>query len=825
MTVRSAANRWRSRFRKAGLAEALGFAVGAILLAAISVVQDLVSGEAHSLDSHVISVLLGGAAGVIAAFVRRRDLAHRTTAEQALISSEERFRGAFENANVGMSLVRPDGRFFMVNRAYCQMIGLPESELVTKTVADITHPDDREDNDALNRRLWAGGMEGDSFATEKRYLRGDGEVVWGSVTVSLVRDADGRPLYSIGQAIDVTQRRRAEQALRDSERRYRQLVELAPDPIYIDHEGRFALVNPSAARMLGADGADALLGQSVLDRVHPDFSGAVSEGARRIVEQGRPVRAAVMKFVGLDGRVSDVEVTAGPVAWGSGTAIIVLARDISRRMEAERALRESQERLEAIADNSPAAIYLKDREGRYLFVNRRFEILYELDADAAVGRTLREIIGEEIAAGSEAQDREVLERGATITREITDHREGTVLTLMVTKFPVPGPDGTPIGLGGVDTDITDRKRVEEALRQGEERFRIIAETSPVAIVISRTADAGILYCNGRAGELLGRPVIELVGRSVADFFDDPAQHQALISGLESGPPVRNEAVRCHCADGSWRWALVSMHALKFQGEDAVVVAAMDVTEMRQTQAQLIQASKMATLGEMATGIAHELNQPLNIIRMSADSMLDLMDDKDLPPKTLTNKLALISGQTERAAAIIDHMRVLGRRSPESVEAFDPREAVESALGLVSAQFEARNIELVVDLPETCRWVSGWPVQLEQVLLNLLGNARDAIEYGNHGRRRNAHPMRITVGLRDNGQGDHVGLVVEDSGGGIREDILDRIFEPFFTTKDVGKGTGLGLSISYGIMRDMGGGIEAANVDGGARFTVTLPVAD
>ncbi len=249
----------------------------------------------------------------------------------------------------------------------------------------------------------------------------------------------------------------------------------------------------------------------------------------------------------------------------------------------------------------------------------------------------------------------------------------------------------------------------------------------------------------------------------------------------------------------------------------VVTVSTDITEFKQSQAQVIQASKLATLGEMATGVAHELNQPLTVIRMAASNARSKLVKGDIDADYLDQKLERIEGQTERAAAIIEHMRMFGRKAEGGDDRLDPRTAIDNALDLVGEQFRLARIEITTEFPDECPSVSGNMIQLEQVILNLLTNSRDAIEDKDGERKIWA---RVAV------ENDAIQIICEDTGGGFSQQALPRIFEPFYTTKEVGKGTGLGLSVSYGIIRDMGGTIEAENTDAdaGAKFTITLPAA-
>ena len=236
-------------------------------------------------------------------------------------------------------------------------------------------------------------------------------------------------------------------------------------------------------------------------------------------------------------------------------------------------------------------------------------------------------------------------------------------------------------------------------------------------------------------------------------------------------------------------------------------------ERKEAAAQIIQASKLATLGEMATSVAHELNQPLSVIRMVVGNIQRKISQGNSDPEYLSSKLARIEQQTTRAASIINHMRMFGRKAKEKPTAVDPRQVVSHALELVGEQLRLADITVVTELAEHCPPVLGHSIQMEQVVLNFISNARDAMT-GSDGE------SKITLRVFADPQGVHI--TTEDTGGGIPEAVLPRIFEPFYTTKDMDKGTGLGLSVSYGIIREMKGSIVAENTNDGARFTITLP---
>lgn len=235
---------------------------------------------------------------------------------------------------------------------------------------------------------------------------------------------------------------------------------------------------------------------------------------------------------------------------------------------------------------------------------------------------------------------------------------------------------------------------------------------------------------------------------------------------------------------------------------------------------MIQASKLATLGEMATGVAHELNQPLHIISLAAGNVTRAIELNRSSTEHVLQKMARIKKQVTRAAAIIDHMRMFGRVASEQYEPILPSTCIHGALDMLGEQLKLQNIDLTLDLADPETPFLGHPIQVGQVLLNLLANARDALLANRpHGRKS----IRLST-TTDATIGEAV-IAIEDNGGGIPEQVLGRIFEPFYTTKEIGKGTGLGLSVSYGIVHDMHGTIEAANTADGARFTLRLPPVD
>ncbi|MDT4839152.1 Adaptive-response sensory-kinase SasA [compost metagenome] len=383
--------------------------------------------------------------------------------------------------------------------------------------------------------------------------------------------------------------------------------------------------------------------------------------------------------------------------------------------------------------------------------------------------------------------------------------------------------GLPREVVGLWLDVTEATLAAERVRASEERYRILVEDSP-AMICRYRPDLTLSFANRPLADYLECSPQALVGTSLADWMSDE-QRQAFrerLMGLSPENPLSTAEICLQLPghDHAW-WVWADRGVFDEHGRLLEVQAVgRDNTEVRKAQQQLYQGAKMATLGEMATGMAHEMNQPLNVMRMAVANVLRRLASGEVAAEYLQDKLMRIEAQIQRAARIVDHMRVFGRRSEVERQLFDPLQAVEGALSLLADGLRNKGVELRLNLPAQTAQVRGYADQLEQVLINLMVNARDALL----GRQAEAPEFAPWITLSARVEGEWVRLFVEDNGGGIDPRLLARIFEPFFTTKPVGQGLGLGLAVSYGIVRELGGSLEVVNGPTGAVFTLKLPAA-
>lgn len=507
--------------------------------------------------------------------------------------------------------------------------------------------------------------------------------------------------------------------------------------------------------------------------------------------------------------------------------ILAIRTDITEPKQQEHALLDSERRFRDLVECSSDWVWEMDADITYTYVSPKIQDILGYEAEDIIGSTPFYLMPPGEARRMRMAFQTLMEDRLPFAdlQNTALHKDGRPVEMETSGVPVFSPEGLFIGYRGVARDITQRKQDENILRESETRFRQISETVPVAVVISKTKEKTIVYVNDTGADWVGVNASAIVGERISDIFWTEADHNRLMEVMRVDGHVENMEMETRNKLNEPLWLLVSAQPIQYEGEHAILSASVDVTANKMAQANLIQTSKMATLGEMATGVAHELNQPLAIIRMAVESAQKALTRKDqLTPEDLTQiiqeKFDRIDRQVTRATAITDHMRILGRKSSGEKQMLDIIGSLKGVIDLMQGQLAAQNIELTLDVSQAVRpFIIGDQIRLEQVFLNLFSNARDAIIA--HHEADDADARRIDVRVKEDPADKKVSIFIQDSGGGIDEAILDRIFEPFFTTKDVGKGTGLGLSISFSIIMEHNGTITVQNVVGGAEFVITL----
>lgn len=412
--------------------------------------------------------------------------------------------------------------------------------------------------------------------------------------------------------------------------------------------------------------------------------------------------------------------------------------------------------------------------------------------------------------------------------------------LIPRALALPSPAALRQANDALSAQITERIRAEadvrhsnarlneaiKALRASEARYAGIVNNAADAIfVLAVEPDGTLRYAaaNPVLLRLLERGESGVIGAAPQDILS--AEASAMLE-RQAGAAIRTRApVQFETQDevSGRRQVFQTLLAPVLEPESGAVVQIIgtvrDLTAYRALQQDLAQAAKLATLGTMAAGVAHEVSQPLNAIRITATDCVEVLAETAPDLDYVREGLVTIRDQSARMGGIVDQMRQFGRRETREPGAFDPAEPVRRAVALLERSFASEDVALTLAMPDRLPPVQGQPNRLEQVVINLLTNARDAI-----GERRQADPAGPPgrIHLSAAAEGAAVRILVEDNGTGLSPEAAAHLFDPFFTTKDGDKGMGLGLSICASIVGGMGGRIEGHSRPGGASFSITLP---
>lgn len=398
------------------------------------------------------------------------------------------------------------------------------------------------------------------------------------------------------------------------------------------------------------------------------------------------------------------------------------------------------------------------------------------------------------------------------------NKDGTQSYWIVRTSPIRNEKNEIVACMEISLDITERKQLEVELELSEKKYHAIFSNIPNPVFVLAPEALIVLDCNRSVTSVYGYEIETIIGQSFLTLF--PNQERAHYAIKLTTHGVLNQVRHVH-QSGRSLFVDIRISPSEYSGKKVLLVTTSDITKRLEVEQQLIQASKMATLGEMSTGVAHELNQPLSVIKTASSFFLGkIKKNAAIDPELLTNMLVKVDNNVDRATRIIHHMRMFARKSDTELEKVQINDVLHNAFEIFSQQLKVRGIGVQWQLAEDLPKISADHQRLEQVFINLLLNARDAIEEKWQTQRHSKGPDSISINTSR--QGERVICRICDSGLGIPAGISDKIFEPFFTTKEVGKGTGLGLSISYGIVKESGGNIAVcSNEWGGACFNLTF----
>lgn len=650
----------------------------------------------------------------------------------------------------------------------------------------------------------------------------------------LLKDRLTRLPMAVTQALEQKrlrgEQRRLHATLRENEELYRTVVTASPDAIVVmGTAGEIQFASNRAREMFGFPPTAPVAGRSVMEWLVPGERERARANIARILREGQ-VGANEYTLVRVDGSTFQGEINAALMqdAAGQARGIVLVTRDVTERRKAESALRDSEARFARLFHASPIGIALsRFPDGAFVDLNEAFERVTGYAREELVGRTSLEL-----GLWSDPARRGDVVREIGRTRQVHGveaqfrRKDGTLADLLLSLELVELNDEKLVL--GLVMDVTARKRAEQTLRESEERFREVVETIHEVFWVTDTAKERVTYVSPGFERIWGVPCRELLASLDLwrnSIHPDDRERVIAASMTKQVAGTYDEIYRILRPSGEVRW----IRDQAFPVRDAagqvsrIVGVAEDITEQKAMERQFLRAQRLESIGTLASGIAHDLNNILAPVLMSAP----LLRWK-LPQKEVEQILTSIETSARRGAELVRQLLTFGR-GVEGERMVLQVEFLVREITKISQQTFPKNIQVNCHVPPQVWPISGDTTQIHQLLLNLCVNARDAMPGGG------ALTLALeNVTLDDSlavmspgaRPGRHVLIRVADTGSGIAPEILDKIFDPFFTTKPAGKGTGLGLSTVAGIVKSHGGFLHVrSEVGQGTTFLVYFPVAN
>ncbi len=767
--------------------------------------------------------------------VRARVVAHditdRKRTEEVLRESEEKYRGILANIDDSYYEVDLKGNYVFCNEAMITETGYSHAELMRMNYKQVISPDAHQHVQSVFAAVYKTGRS--VRLLEYDFMKKDGTRRNLETWVSLMYDHKNQPMGFRGMARDVTERKQAEDALktsrerlRQSEERYRTILENMEEAYYeVDLKGNYTFFNASAVRNLGYT-REEMLGMNYRQYVDDGDQQKVFEAYHQVFMTGETVKGIdwlLKKKAGgklpAEGSISLMRDTQGnPIGFRG------VLRDISERKQAEKELRASEEQYRLLTENAMIGIFWIDDSFQFIYGNdplckilgrSRSEVLSLNFREVLSGASLQYVTDRYIRRqrGEEVPDQYEIE----IVRPDGEMRHVEMMvSVMVDKNGKMNSIGQAI-------DITGRKHAEEARRASEERYRTIFESTATANIIV-SEDSLILMANNNFADLCGYAKKELEGKMSWTAFI----HQDDLESMKTYHKMRR--IDSRSAPASYEFRLIDrqgkirelfMNIAVIPGTTDRVASMVDLTERKQLEIQLVQAQKMESVGRLAGGVAHDFNNMLGVIIGNAEMVMNRVAPTEPIHKSLQNILKA----AEKSADLTRQLLAFARKQTISPKVLDLNDMVTGMLKMLQ-RLIGENIDLGWHPGHDLWKVKIDPSQVDQLLANLMVNARDAIEKTGEILIETSNKICDEAYCADRPEwipGEYVVLAVSDNGCGMDRETVANIFEPFFTTKKDGRGTGLGLATVYGIVRQNAGFINVYSEPGqGTTFRIYLP---
>ena len=780
-----------------------------------------------------------------------RDITEQKEMEEALQRSEHRIRGMADSVPgvicQSVAVSGGDHIFHFVSERAEEILGISSStDGFFQRFTERIPPGKREEFiDSVNRSV----SSGRAWEHTIPFLRPDGKRIW-LKGMSIPAESEGERVFN-SVFIDITELIETDEALRNERDYSASIIRGTPAIVCgISPEGITNFINPACEKVTGY-GSSEIVGRNWWKVFYPgEDYGQVEKLFRKFSEDG-DVRDYEMTLTTRDGEKRIISWNSINRLDGNNSIseIIGFGFDVTEKRKAEADLKESEQLFRSVVENAPAGIFLVGTDYRIIYCNEQLSSMTGYALDELIGSDIRDIL-------DESSRERLAERYHMMSRGIETEdsyelcvvrKDGAQRLTMVYVDHFVDPDGKPRTMGEL-IDITERKRTETELNHLRNYMANIIDSMPSAL-IGVNSDGKVTLWNQGAEERTGLGTRSVFGRRLDEAVPWLSRYMPLISESIRSRQVKYKSKQNTSSEDRSRYEDLTVYPLVANEVEGAVIRLDDVTEKVHLEEMMIQSEKMLSVGGLAAGMAHEINNPLAGMMQNAEVILrrlltDIPENdriasevgttmeaiRDfLQKRNIIRQLRLIHDSGIRAAAIVQNMLSFARKGESKPVMTDLRELMDRTLELaendydLKKKYDFRHIEIVREYDEDVPQVLCERSKIQQVFLNILRNGTEAMQ---ESRRITGDPGKPRFHLRVFRDRSYTVVEIEDNGPGIPEGLRTRIFEPFFTTKDVGIGTGLGLSVSYFIVaEDHDGELEVDSVPGSyTKFTIRLPVS-
>jgi PAS domain S-box-containing protein len=824
----------------------------------------------NSMDPDFVSFLESIAKYVSIAVGELLNEKRRQKAEQVIIESEKSYRTLVETSPDGIVLTDLKGKILLCNKKIVEIGEYNKiEELIGKSIFELIIPEDRQNVKSNMREL----LISESFKNvEYELIKKNGSHFSAEVNATLTKDVNGRPNGAIVTARDITDRKLVEQTLAYERYLFETLMDTLPDSIYFkDRESKFIRINKSLAKCFNLKSPDDAKGKNDFNFFAKERAEEPFEDEKQILLTGQPIvnKDEIEKW--QDGRTTWVSTTKMPLKDKNGQIIgtFGISRNITDRKLMEQTLAYERYLFETLLDNVPDMIYFKDKESRFIRINKALAKWLGLKSTfEAVGKHDHDFYLKENVEGYSIDEKQILQTGQPIINkdEMNKWSDGRIAWISTTKMPLKDKDGQIIGTFGISRNITDRKLMEQTLWNEKEELKITLSSVGDG-VITTNKEGKIILMNKKAEMITGWSSEESFNRPLSDVFIiiNNKNNQVYINPVRlllktSAPESINDQSILITKENKDRIIEYNASSIKDKTGNFIgfIIVFRDITEQKRIEAQSALSQKMESIGQLAAGIAHEINTPMQYIgdntRFLQDSLknffeilntieifsqksenLDDLKDSCSKFKKMKEELDFEYLKTEIPSAIeqtltgVDRVRKIvlalkdfAHPGVKEKQPSDLNHGIEVTATISRSEWKYVS-ELETDLEEGLPPVYCVIDEINQVMLNMIVNSAHAITDAI--KKESSQKGKIIISTRKEDQ--FVKITISDTGKGIPKSNLNKIFDPFFTTKVVGKGTGQGLAIAHDIIVNKHKGTiqVESEVGKGTTFIIRLPISD